>query len=79
MSRREQIGMSESEVAAFLAQERTVTCATIGTRGWPHLMLETLPGDVSGMVAKQASKRIGLELAERRRSTWDHRKLQGVY
>lgn len=30
--------MSEEEVAAFLAQERTVTCATAGPRGWPHLM-----------------------------------------
>ena len=38
MSRREQIGMSEKEAAAFLAEERTVTCATFGPRGWPHLM-----------------------------------------
>jgi hypothetical protein len=38
MSRREQIKMSEAEVAAFLGEERTVTCATIGPRGWPHLM-----------------------------------------
>src|SRR5207247_6953757 len=30
--------MSAAEVAAFLAQERTLTCATIGQRGWPHLM-----------------------------------------
>jgi nitroimidazol reductase NimA-like FMN-containing flavoprotein (pyridoxamine 5'-phosphate oxidase superfamily) len=38
VSRREQIRMSEAEVAAFLAEERTVTCATLGPRGWPHLM-----------------------------------------
>ena len=38
MSRREQIRMSEEEAAAFLAEERTVTCATFGPRGWPHLM-----------------------------------------
>ena len=38
VSRREQIKMSDAEVAAFLAEERTVTCATIGPRGWPHLM-----------------------------------------
>jgi hypothetical protein len=38
MSRREQIKMSAQEVAAFLATERTVTCATAGPRGWPHLM-----------------------------------------
>src|SRR5271168_1226644 len=30
--------MSAAEVAAFLAAERTVTCATVGPRGWPHLM-----------------------------------------
>ncbi len=38
VSRRAQITMSEEEVAAFLAQERTVVCATVGPRGWPHLM-----------------------------------------
>ncbi|MEI6446394.1 MAG: pyridoxamine 5'-phosphate oxidase family protein [Actinomycetes bacterium] len=30
--------MSEDEVLAFLAEERIVTCATIGRDGWPHLM-----------------------------------------
>jgi hypothetical protein len=30
--------MSGEEAAAFLAAERTVTCATVGPRGWPHLM-----------------------------------------
>jgi general stress protein 26 len=38
MSRREQIRMSDAEVAAFLEQERTLVCATCGPRGWPHLM-----------------------------------------
>src|ERR1700684_636413 len=38
VSRREQIKMSEAEVASFLSEERTVTCATVGPRGWPHLM-----------------------------------------
>ena len=38
MSRRGQIVMSAEEAAAFLAEERTVTCATHGPRGWPHLM-----------------------------------------
>jgi hypothetical protein len=38
MSRRDQIKMSEAEAAAFLAEERTVTCASAGPRGWPHLM-----------------------------------------
>jgi hypothetical protein len=30
--------MSEDEVATFLEQERTLVCATLGPRGWPHLM-----------------------------------------
>jgi hypothetical protein len=30
--------MSAAEVAAFLAEQRTATCATLGRRGWPHLM-----------------------------------------
>jgi len=38
VSRREQIKMSEAEAAEFLVQERTMTCATTGPRGWPHLM-----------------------------------------
>lgn len=37
VSRREQIRMSAHEVESFLGEERTVTCATIGPRGWPHL------------------------------------------
>jgi nitroimidazol reductase NimA-like FMN-containing flavoprotein (pyridoxamine 5'-phosphate oxidase superfamily) len=167
MSRRDQIKMSDAEVAAFLLEERTVTCATAGPRGWPHLMplwyvlrevpaaepgpriwawtyaasqkvrnmqrnpratlqveaaelyqelrgvtfecdvvvhdrLDTvkalgheifaryaaprggppateLPPQVGEMVDKQALKRVALEFVERRRMTWDHRKLGGVY
>jgi pyridoxamine 5'-phosphate oxidase-like protein len=167
VSRREQIKMSESEVASFLALERTVTCATGGPRGWPHLMplwyvlrgapagepgprlwawtyavsqkvrnlerdpratlqieageeyqelrgvmieseavihrevdvvsalgheifsryaasrgqapAENLPAEVGAMVDKQALKRVALEFAERRRASWDHRKLGGTY
>ena len=30
--------MSPEGLAAFLAEERTVTCATFGPRGFPHLM-----------------------------------------
>lgn len=142
--------MSEPEVLAFLDEERTVVCATVGPHGWPHLMplwyvvrdgevwawtyaksqkvrnLERDPratlqveagetydqlrgvmlecevtvdhdtdvvralgeelfqryaGDpASEMVAAQAPKRVALRFAERRRATWDHRKLAaGVY
>jgi hypothetical protein len=177
MSRREQIKMSEAEVASFLAEERTVTCATGGPRGWPHLMplwfvlrdtvatespsqpsssegmdsrlwawtygvsqkvrnlerdpratlqveagelyqelrgvmieseviihrdidtvsalgreiltryasprgeppVRELPPEVAAMVSNQAAKRVGLEFVEQRRTSWDHRKLAGVY
>jgi PPOX class probable F420-dependent enzyme len=30
--------MDEAECLAFLDEERIVTCATFGPRGWPHLM-----------------------------------------
>ena len=38
MSRRAQIVMSPEELRAFLDQEMTLTCATIGPSGRPHLM-----------------------------------------
>jgi PPOX class probable F420-dependent enzyme len=38
MSRRDQIRMTEEEVADFLDGQRTVICATNGRGGWPHLM-----------------------------------------
>ncbi|HWX73968.1 MAG TPA: pyridoxamine 5'-phosphate oxidase family protein [Solirubrobacteraceae bacterium] len=167
MSRREQIRMSGAEVSAFLADERILTCATLGPRGWPHLMplwyvlreppdgeagprvwawtyaasqkvrnlerdpratlqveagesyehlrgvalecdvrvhretgavatlgheifrryasprgeapVVELDAGVAAMLERQAAKRVGLEFIERRRATWDHRKLGGVY
>ena len=154
--------MSEAEVVSFMLEERTVTCATAGPRGWPHLMplwyvvrspepriwawtyassqkvrnlerdsratlqveageeyqvlrgvmlecdvtvhrdtetvgalgqeifrryasprgeppVDALPEEVAAMVDKQAAKRVALEFVERRRASWDHRKLAGVY
>jgi len=38
VSRRDQIKMTEEEVADFLDQQKTVICATNGRDGWPHLM-----------------------------------------
>jgi general stress protein 26 len=38
VSRRAEIVMSAEEVAAFLDEQRVVTCATLGRDGWPHLM-----------------------------------------
>ena len=38
MDRRGQIRMSEAELEAFLDAQRTVTCATLGPGGRPHLV-----------------------------------------
>lgn len=38
MSRRDQIRMSDAELAAFLDEQRTLILATVGRDGWPHLM-----------------------------------------
>ena len=152
MSRRDQIVLTDAELAAFLDEERIVTCATLGRDGWPHLMplwyvvrdgviwawtygksqkvrnLErdprcTLQVEAGGAVyaelrgimieaeavihrdadtvagvgadlgeryggvqttpkvleamRRQAAKRVAFEFRERRRSTWDHRKIDG--
>jgi PPOX class probable F420-dependent enzyme len=46
MDRRRQIRMGEAELAAFLEAQRTVTCATIGPDGRPHLVaLWYVPAD----------------------------------
>jgi PPOX class probable F420-dependent enzyme len=46
VNRRDAIRMSEAEIAAFLAEQRTVTCASLGADGRPHLMpLWYLPED----------------------------------
>jgi PPOX class probable F420-dependent enzyme len=38
VSRRDAIRMTPEEVATFIGEQRTVTCATNGRDGWPHLM-----------------------------------------
>lgn len=38
-----------------------------------------LPGEVGRMVDRQASKRVAIQFGERRRASWDHRKLGGAY
>src|SRR5258706_15446425 len=52
-SRRDQIAMSDDDLRAFLAEQRVVTCATIGPNGRPHLMplwyaVDTLAGSAGG-------------------------------
>ncbi len=149
MSRRAQIVMTADEVAVLLEESRTVTCATNGRDGWPHLMplwyvirdgelwawtyaksqkarnlerdrrctlqvetgteyaelrgvmlaceavihrdLDTVAAlgaelgvryggaDLAAAMRTQAPKRVGLQFVERRRASWDHRKLGGTY
>jgi len=38
MSRRDEIGMSDDEVRAFLEEQKVMTIGTIGPNGRPHLM-----------------------------------------
>jgi general stress protein 26 len=58
----------------------TDTITTLGI----EIMSRYAPGAELGeagreMVRAQAPKRVGLQFVERRRATWDHRKLGGVY
>jgi hypothetical protein len=46
-------------------------------RGEPPV--DALAPEVAAMVDKQAAKRVAMEFVERRRASWDHRKLAGVY
>jgi len=159
-SKRDLIKLTDDEVAAFLAEQKTVIVASNGHRGWPHLMplwfvtrptgpdgaqelwgwtfaksqktrnlerdpratlqiedgeeyqelrgvmLETevvihrdvdvvaplgieimgryAPGgdlaeEAKAIFRKQAEKRVALQFVETRRTSWDHRKLGGVY
>ena len=79
MSRRDQIVMSGEEAADLLAAGRTVTCATNGRDGWPHLMpLCTLQVE-TGAEYPELEAAMRAQAAKRRRVTWDHRKLGGTY
>lgn len=63
-SRREQIAMTEEEAAAFLLEEKTVTVATTGPNGRPHLMpLWYVPDglELSGWTFAKSQKAKNLE------------------
>ena len=63
------------ETVGALGHEIFMRYAT--PRGEPPV--EELPREVGAMVQAQATKRVALQFVERRRATWDHRKLAGVY
>ncbi|MGW5051103.1 pyridoxamine 5'-phosphate oxidase family protein [Actinokineospora sp. NPDC004072] len=59
MSRRAQIRMSDAEVAAFLAAERTMSLATLGPGGRPHLVpLWYVPGPALSTWTYAASQKV---------------------
>jgi hypothetical protein len=65
----------DTETVAALGQEIFRRYAS--PRGQPPA--PRLAPEVEAMVRAQAAKRVALEFVERRRATWDHRKLGGVY
>jgi PPOX class probable F420-dependent enzyme len=48
-SRRDQIKMSDEEVRAFLDEQMIMQVATIGPRGWPHLVALWYVPDETGL------------------------------
>jgi hypothetical protein len=65
------------DLEAVTALGREIFKRYASARGEPPA--QELPSEVAGVIASQASKRVGLEFVERRRASWDHRKLAGVY
>jgi len=68
VSRRNQIAMSDEEVAAFVEQQRVVVVATIGARGWPHLMplwYVVREGEIWGWTYAKSQKARNLERDDR--------------
>jgi hypothetical protein len=65
----------EPELVAALGEQIFARYAV--PRGQPPP--RELAQEVSAMVRAQAPKRVALEFRERRRATWDHRKLAGLY
>lgn len=155
MSRRDQIVLSDTELAELLESERVAIVSSLGPRGWPHSMplwfvardgevwiwtyaksqkvrnlerdpratvlietgheygelrgamieaeaalhrdletvlgfaeeltlryadgLEAIEGDMRAGLEAQAPKRVAIQLKPQRTSSWDHRKLGGIY
>jgi len=60
--------MSDEEVAAFVEQQRVVVVATIGARGWPHLMplwYVVREGEIWGWTYAKSQKARNLERDDR--------------
>jgi PPOX class probable F420-dependent enzyme len=84
-SRRKQIEMSDEEVRDFLAEQMVMQVATIGPRGWPHLVaLWFVPDgtELSGWTYAKSQKAKNLERDPRATVTVDdgveYQELRGV-
>lgn len=56
--------MNGEEIAAFVAEQRVVTCATNGPRGWPHVMplwYVVREGEIWGWTYAKSQKARNLE------------------
>jgi PPOX class probable F420-dependent enzyme len=64
-SRRDQIRMSDDELAAFLAEQKVMTVATVGPNGRPHLMplwyVPDADGTLTGWTYAKSQKAKNLE------------------
>lgn len=65
----------ELEVVKALGHE--IFARYAASRGEPPA--RELPAEVAAAVDAQAAKRVALQFVERRRASWDHRKLAGIY
>jgi hypothetical protein len=71
VSRRSEIAMSDEAVEPF-GRELFVKHTGAGA-------LDALAPEILEMAAAQAPKRVALHFVERRRASWDHRKLKQTY
>jgi PPOX class probable F420-dependent enzyme len=70
VSRRDQIRMSDEEVASFLDEQRVVTCASVGPAGRPHLMpLWFVPDDGTLLAWTYAASQKAVNLRRDPRAT----------
>ena len=84
-SRRKQIEMSEQEVRAFLDEQMVMQVATIGPRGWPHVVaLWFVPDgtEITGWTYAKSQKAKNLERDPRATVSIEHgveyQELRGV-
>lgn len=71
--------MLETEVTLHRDTDAVAALGTDIFARYGGVAPDALDDGVRAMIAAQAPKRVGLEFVERRRVTWDHRKLGGTY